>query len=52
MKTFFQTIIKHISNVVAMVIAYGGAAWLAWWLFDEEIKQASAWLIDVLDRLF
>jgi len=52
MKDFFKKLIESISNVVANVIAYGGALWIMWWLFDEEIVQVTDWLIDTLDRIF
>lgn len=52
MKTFFQVLLKHTSDMVARLIVWGGVAYGTWWLFDEEVRQVGNWLIDTLDRIF
>lgn len=52
MKTFIKKVLQYTSELVAVLLVYGGFAWLSWWLFDEEIKQVTAIVIDTLDKIF
>lgn len=52
MKTFFQALLKHTSDMVARLVVYGGTAYIVWWFCDEEVKQFANWCIDALDRIF
>ena len=52
MKQLFDKIIKHTSDVVSFALVYGTIAYVAWWLFDEELVQVAHVVTDYLDRIF